>query len=106
MKWKVKIDNIRDKKKMRFQIQKIKTYAKENKECYLGNINLYSQRREKQFTKYEGQKIYDYQFEFIVPKKDNELKKLIEAWNKGWSVKTFEIYDKIKELNGLYFIWV
>ena len=80
----------------------IKLYAEINPGCQLGLFD-------KTVTKpYTGQKIYNFDYNFIIPKLDENLKKLIEnrllAKNTGED-PIMEIHDKIEAIGGITFLW-
>ena len=83
------------------QIAKIKAFARQNKECWLGSIK----RDKVALTRYEGQQIYNFQYTFIVPSNDIDLINLINNYNMRYEMLN-KIIDKVYELEGCSLFWV
>jgi hypothetical protein len=78
----------------------------------LGKINFYGKARrrvidrvESVFVRYTGQKVYNFEFDFIIPSYDAELERIIRLWNEGNGASIGEIMSRIEELGGIHFIW-
>jgi uncharacterized membrane protein len=78
------------------QREKIRAYYKENKTCYLCKIN------DRKFTKYAGQKIYNFEYNYILPKKSKKIKSLL----KKETLEYKKIFDAIEEEGGICLTWV
>lgn len=92
----------------------IEAFAKEKGEAWLGRVNRYEEDRGKPYlVKYEGQKVYNFEYTFIVPCHDKELITLIKEREGAEYTGTCEdaprvtkILDRIKELGGASLVWV
>ena len=91
----------------------IQAFKDENEHCYMGNINLYGQKREdiisgknSCYDEYVGQKVYNFGCDFIVPEADEKLAQLIKEWNTDGKASLIDaIQNRIDEINGIRFIW-
>jgi hypothetical protein len=92
---------------------KIEAMKKEFGDCWLFKINRYSEDEGTPFmVRYEGQKIYNFEYCAIVPCYDKELEDLLIDYSKdsgfksGTIMKKIEIIeDKLYSLKGVYLIW-
>ena len=80
--------------------------------CYLTNFYLPKQVTKTAgncYTPYTGQKIYNADFQIATPTQDDELKRLIVAYNtpptKGSIEMLNRIYERLKEIGGLALLW-
>lgn len=93
----------------------IQVFYEKHGVCYMGKINDYDQRGANPqitFTPYTGQTVYNFEFCFIIPCEDEELRRLLKDWNtaKEWNGKKawgdIEIITKrIDDLGGLMLSW-
>lgn len=85
-------------------------------QCFLGKINLKEEDRNNliyRFTPYIGQKIYNFQYQFVVPCEDEELRSLIVQYNTPDKILDSKnkyrgldrIYERIKEIGGVILFW-
>lgn len=92
-------------------------YQQEHGCCYLGKVNLYedgSDDPDYHFTLYTGQKIYNFEFDLVLPCEDEELRLLIVAHNnthKKVMEKMFmdnitKIFNRLHEIGGISLTWV
>ena len=93
---------------------KIEEASKIWPEVYLGKVNLYGDERQKTYemVKYTGQKVYNFEYSFIVPVKDPELEKMIDNRDKSVYTGTSadyimikEIHAKMESIGGINLIW-
>lgn len=93
---------------------KIEEASKVWPEVWLGKVNLYGDERAKTYelVKYTGQKIYNFDYAFIVPVKDQELENLINSRDKSEytgtnadSVWVKKIFNRMDEVNTIHLIW-
>lgn len=84
----------------------IKSYANEYGEAWLGRINCCSKNKP-MFVKYIGQKIYNFDYDFCIPKSDEQLSELLNRWNNCSPCEKLLRYisNRIKELGGIEFLW-
>lgn len=84
--------------------------------CFLGKYNLYDEDRKNlkvELISYEGQPIYNFEFDFVVPSNDEKLVELIgehnrekDVFNNHEIMKGIEkITERITELKGTGLIW-
>lgn len=85
-----------------YNVEIIKEFAKLHPNCMLGKFN------ESKFTPYTGQRIYNFDCDFIVPAEDAELQRLLKNRNdKGYTdlSSVMKIQSRIKGTGGMVFIW-
>lgn len=94
----------------------IHVFHQQHGQCYLGKVNLYEKEWAKpdfQFTAYEGQKIYNFGCDFVLPCLDEELRLLIIEHNRPkhtfdnahtWN-SVERIFARIEELGGVSLTW-
>jgi hypothetical protein len=93
------------------QRDKIAAYWKLHPNAHVGLVNRHD--RTKNFMqKYNGEKVYNFQWEFIIPQHDTELLKLLLAREQAPYTGTKEdierlkpIWARIEQLGGLYLVW-
>lgn len=97
--------------------KQIAAFKNEHDTAYLGNINYYDEKR-KQITngetsvynEYTGQTVYNFEYCFCVPTKDEVLENMIREWNSpnaglsNYKLIT-QITNRIDSLGGISFIW-
>lgn len=92
----------------------ISAFKKLHPKAHLGNVSNYNTlaRQDlingdiKALTEYDGGMVYNFGCDFIVPCYDEKLNDLIRDWNDEFkSAKVDDIYDRVKNLGGVYFIW-
>jgi hypothetical protein len=83
----------------------ISEYHNQNPECCVGNINRYKET-DVMMRKYEGETVYNFEWAFIVSKFDKLLSDLIEKYNNNSKESLDLVFDRIKELDGITFLWV
>jgi hypothetical protein len=83
-------------------------------QAWLGCVNLYEDDRKKEYnlTEYTGQKIYNFEYTFVVPCNDQGLVDLIVkrdrtpyTGTKDDRVLVDQIMGRIESLNGQHLIW-
>lgn len=85
---------------------KIKAFKEKFGKCFLGKIN--KRTNEPALREYEqGMMVYNFDCDFVVPKKDAELENMINDYNsKPYSDELVKhIYNKIEKLGGLIILW-
>ena len=95
----------------------IHVFHQRHGQCYLGKVNLYDKEWAEpdfQFIAYEGQMIYNFECDFVLPCLDEELRLLIIEHNRP--THTFDsahtwsgvqrIFARIEELGGVSLTWV
>ena len=85
-----------------FNREIIKEYAKVYPNCRLGSYN------KAETVSYTGQKIYNFDYDFIISEPDEELKNLIEKrLFKGYTdmASIMKIQNRIEAKNGEILIW-
>jgi len=88
-------------------------YREKHGQCYLGRINRRENSDEAFLIPYTGQKVFNFQYDVLVPCRDEKLSDMLEKHNvrKGFfdSDATWErittILERIKELDGTQLIW-
>ena len=90
----------------------IAAFAEVYSSARLGRVNFYGKQRqrfingaESLYKPYTGQKICNFEFDFIVPSCDTELETMIRLWNEGVGALVPKITARIEELGGINFIW-
>lgn len=94
----------------------IDRFKKEHDHCYLGKINDYDCDRNNpdiQFVEYTGQKIYNFQYAFVIPSDDQPLREMIREHNRKKktfnSADTMELIEQITkrvcDLGGIHLHW-
>lgn len=94
----------------------IVAYHKKHGKCFLGKINDYDQygaNPQIVFTPYTGQKIYNFEYAFVIAEEDEELRRMLKEHNtpKGKldSKATMELIEKIiariSDLGGEFLSW-
>ena len=93
----------------------IRAFYESNENAYVGNINLkYPMLDELRMgkevvilKKYENELIHNFEYTFIVPKKDEILELYIKEWNsKIRPIMALEkATERIEEIGGILFIW-
>jgi len=82
-------------------------------QCYMLNINRYPENKGQRYiTKYTGQKIYNFEYTFIMPVYDSELKNMLIKHAKNSGFKEGKLMSNIKILvdriyknNGIALAW-
>ncbi len=81
--------------------------------AFIGKFNYYNKQRanlsaENVFTEYTGQTIYNFDADYVIPVKDNDLAAMLLEWN-GEYTGSYNIIDRmtkrIEELGGLLLLW-
>jgi hypothetical protein len=100
--------------------EKIQALKNEYGTCFVGSVNFYGSQRanidnEEIMVEYTGQMVYNFEYAFAVPVKDNTLTGLIRDYNRptgepfNSSVqlgKIRAIMDRLYELGGVNLFWV
>ncbi|MEC4685405.1 MAG: hypothetical protein VST71_06710 [Nitrospirota bacterium] len=94
--------------------EEIKEFVQEHNDVWLGRINCYKKDEGVPYlVKYEGQKIYNFEYEFMVPCCDDLLMKLIKERDAAEYTganddckRLSEIIGRINKLGGKHFVWV
>ena len=92
------------------QREKIKTFYKQHKKIWLGNINSYQDKPV--LKEYKGEKIYNFEYDFVIPVFDKQLIDMITDYqNTKYDLKVIaekidQIFNRVKKLNGLTLYWV
>jgi len=77
---------------------KIDKFKQIKGKCFLGSFNKKSNNNNNVLTEYTGQKIYNFDYDFIVSRKDDILIDLIENWRETSNVKLLNIIqNRIEE---------
>lgn len=79
----------------------ITAMKKECGSCFLGKINL--SEGDKPLTEYTGQKIYNFQCDFIIPVHNTEIEQMII--NDRTNIKVKDIIDRVYDVDGTVLIW-
>ena len=83
-------------------------------ETWLGRVGYCGEEREmvaagekSPLVQYDGGMVFDCQYDFCIPANDSEMLGLIRQWNAGErSLGIFnQIYDRVRDLGGIYLIW-
>lgn len=91
----------------------IDAYKKLYGTVYLGNFNLYGDRRQKvlegqesPLVEYVGQDIENFSYDFIIPRKDKAIEDAVRRWNLRMSMKDQRVlFARIESLGGVILIW-
>ena len=75
----------------------------------LGTVN-FKDKGYGPFTQYNGEKVYNFGCDFIIPKHDEMLEKMILAWNGEKTdlekeVTISNIYRRVENISGIVFKW-
>ena len=74
---------------------------------YYGQVYVGSINGDLVLAQYNGEKIYNFAYDFCVPQYDAELETLLRQWKGKHKVCQLEaIHVRIRELNGHLLIWV
>ena len=96
------------------QREKIAAVYENNGKAYIGKINYYDTSRENStentvFIEYTGQKVYNFDADFVVPVADDKLAEMIVQWNSGvQSLKANlikSIFKRVDNIGGLNLTW-
>jgi hypothetical protein len=82
-------------------------------EVWLGRVNIYKEHEKKPILKkYEGEKVYNFEYTFAVPNNDEELTRLITDRKNAEYTGTADdykrvdaIFNRIEALNGINLSW-
>lgn len=102
------------------QIEKIKAFANENEVCYLGKINIYDKNIRNNIdnfdplVKYEGQRVYNFEYDFMINTHDEEIINLLREYNRPEQNPSGKkimgrielIFKRIDDIKGICFNWV
>ena len=91
----------------------IDRYREKHGQCYLGSINRCDGSEEPFLIPYTGQKVCNFQYDILVPCRDETLAGLLEEHNTGKEVFDSDaarkcinaISKKIEKLNGIQLFW-
>lgn len=93
----------------------IVAYHKKHGKCFLGKINDYDQHGANPqivFTPYTGQKIYNFEYAFVIAEEDEELRRMLKQHNtaklydgKSASQLINKITARINDLGGEFLSW-
>ncbi len=85
--------------------------------AFMGDVNFYDEKRDKitrgeasVYEKYTGQMVYNFGCSFVVPTQDEELEKMIRAWNSDDQLPknpeaVKKIMNRVDRLGGIHLIW-
>lgn len=82
-------------------------------ETWLGRVGYFGEEREmvaagekSPLVRYDGDMVFDCQYDFCIPANDSGMLGLIRRWNAGErSLGIFnQIYDRVQDLGGIYLI--
>lgn len=92
------------------QREKILAYHQLNPSAVVGLVNKHG--RENFLQIYRGEKVLNFEWDFIIPQYDAELLKLLTereqatyTGTKEDAIKIDKIYERVKQLGGLYLYW-
>lgn len=94
--------------------EKLDAYMEIHEEVWLGKVNRYNYDKDRPYlVKYEGQKVYNFEYTFAIPCYDQELIDLIIEREEAEYTGTAEdeprvqkIMDRIYQLRGIDLFWV
>jgi hypothetical protein len=75
-------------------VEKAAAFYAESKGCYVGKYHY-------GLCRYEGQKVYTFDFNFMIPVYDKTLDDMLPSTNEHFDA----IWTRINELGGITFIW-
>lgn len=83
------------------QRQLVAAFHKENPGAHVGKVNRYDPQKELLYP-YAGEKVYNFQIDFIVPGFDQALLDMLAEWNSGGRPASLagDIYDRVTQLGG------
>ncbi len=94
------------------QRDKVQAYWKLHPDTHVGLVNRYDRKRNF-LQKYNGEKVLNFEWEFIIPQHDAELLRLLQVREQATYTGTkadverlTPIWARIEQLGGLYLIWV
>jgi hypothetical protein len=95
------------------QQEKIAAIYEKHGKAYIGKINHYDDERtaltaDTVFVEYTGQKVYNFEADFVVPAADSGLAELIVQWNKGFPTSLeliSKITGQINRIGGANLMW-
>ena len=74
---------------------------------YYGQVYVGSINGPAGLVKYNGEKIYNFAYDFCVPSYDAELETLLRQWKEQNNVCRLDaIYERIRAINGYILLWV
>lgn len=94
--------------------RELKEFYQKHGGAWLGNVNLYKERKiEDSFKVWDGkEQIYNYEFSFALPQYSKEVYELVIARKNTHYEGTAKdailvgaIHEKISELGGVYLFW-
>ena len=96
--------------------KKIDALRQQYGKVYLGCINYYNDKREKVaaggdiYEEYTGGMIPSFYCGYVVPTPDQELQKLVQAWNGCNSLPApsdivDKIFDRVEKIGGAHLLW-
>jgi len=96
-----------------FNIELLEAYRMIYPDAHIGRINHHGEQRvnliegkKSVYTKYTGQKVYNFDCDFVVPCADEELERLIIDWNVcADALVVKHIMSRIEKLNGKSITW-
>lgn len=87
----------------------IDCFYKKHNTALIGHIN-FKDKGVGPFLQYNGEKVYNFGCDFIIPKHDDMLEKMLLSWNGiktdlEKEVKISNIYRRIENISGITFKW-
>jgi len=93
------------------QREKIQAFYQQHPNTHVGKINR-TERVGSPIEKYTSQKVFNFQYDFIIPQHDPELERLLlereqatYTGTKEDTVRLDKIYVRVKQLGGNYLYW-
>jgi len=95
------------------QREKINVVYSEHNLAYIGKINFHGNERESLllenvFKTYTGEKVYNFEADYVIPINDPAIAKMIVEWNSSPPTSTNlieQITNRIEELGGANLTW-
>lgn len=95
----------------------IRGFLKRYGKAFMGDVNFFDEKRKQiargeasVYEEYTGQMVYNFGCSFVVPTQDEELEKLIRAWNSDDRLpKRYadveKITDRVDKIGGIHLTW-
>jgi hypothetical protein len=91
------------------QRQKIEVFKEKYGQCWLGRINKKFDDNN-HLKEYEGEKVYNFGADFIIPKYDEKLELMIQSYLSNSHESAFsninDIFGYVHRIGGISFFWV
>lgn len=79
--------------------EQLEEYRKHHKQVFVGNISTLGMQG---LSRYEGEPISSFQYDFAIPQRDYVLMSLIKDWQHDYDIHTLrKIFKEIHKVEGI-----